>query len=178
MTVETVTYITDLDKTLPAASDGLSEADDHFRNIKKALENSFSGFTGAAMTSTEAELNDVPAIRSDLTTAEADIITLQDDVKKTISVFFDGAGAVTSGSTGVSVTKDATGTYTITLPSPFSADQKWGYSAVAKVQTSGSSERLVVAENSRSDGSVQIYVTGSGGGKVDRAVSMVFHYHG
>lgn len=57
MTIESVTYITDLDKTYPTGSDAKSEGDDHIRNIKKALENSFSGFTGAAVTSTEAELN-------------------------------------------------------------------------------------------------------------------------
>ena len=79
MTIESVTYITDLDKTYPAAGDNISEGDDHIRNIKKALENSFTGFTGAACTATEAELNDVGQIRTDLTTAEADIDALEAD---------------------------------------------------------------------------------------------------
>lgn len=40
MTVETVTYLDDLDKTYPAAGDYVKEGDDHIRNIKKAIENS------------------------------------------------------------------------------------------------------------------------------------------
>lgn len=56
--LETVTYITDLDQNNPASSDDKSEGDDHLRNIKKGLANTFSGFTGEAMTRTEAALND------------------------------------------------------------------------------------------------------------------------
>jgi hypothetical protein len=59
MTVESVTYISDLDKTYPAESETgtLHEGNDHLRNIKKALDGSFPNFTGAAVTATEAELN-------------------------------------------------------------------------------------------------------------------------
>lgn len=57
MTVESATYINDLDDTYPAQSDSRTEGDDHIRLIKTTLANSFANFTGAAVTSTEAELN-------------------------------------------------------------------------------------------------------------------------
>ena len=47
MALETVTHIADLVITNPTASDGVSQGDDHLRNIKKALLNDFAGFTGA-----------------------------------------------------------------------------------------------------------------------------------
>lgn len=57
MTVESVTYISDLDDTYPASGDAPSEGDNHIRNIKTALAGTFASFTGAAVTATEAELN-------------------------------------------------------------------------------------------------------------------------
>jgi len=57
MSLETVTYITDLDKNHPPQSDDPTESAGHLRAIKKGLEGSFPNFAGAAMTSTEAELN-------------------------------------------------------------------------------------------------------------------------
>lgn len=74
MTVESVTYISDLDKTYPAEGEigTLHEGNDHIRNIKKALENSFPNFTGAAMTCTEAELNALDGITA--TVAELNIL--------------------------------------------------------------------------------------------------------
>lgn len=47
MAVENVTYIGDLDAALPNGSAPKSEGDDHIRNIKKALRDSFVGYTGA-----------------------------------------------------------------------------------------------------------------------------------
>ena len=57
MTVESVTYINNLNKTYPAAGDSRTEGDDHIRNIKKALENTFANFTGAEIACTEAQIN-------------------------------------------------------------------------------------------------------------------------
>jgi len=57
MSLETVTYITDLDKNHPPQSDDPTESAGHLRAIKKGLEGSFPNFAGAAMSSTEAELN-------------------------------------------------------------------------------------------------------------------------
>lgn len=47
MTVETVAYIDDLDPTYPAASDGMAEGDNHLRNIKLGLKQTFPNVAGA-----------------------------------------------------------------------------------------------------------------------------------
>lgn len=43
----TVNVLADLDSSWPTGTDGKSQGDDHLRNIKKALRQSFPGFTGA-----------------------------------------------------------------------------------------------------------------------------------
>lgn len=59
MGLEAVTFISDLVITNPVgAVDPKSQGDDHIRNIKKALRNSFPNFAGVAMTLTEAQLNE------------------------------------------------------------------------------------------------------------------------
>ena len=57
MTIESVTFITDLDDTYPASGDSPSEGDNHIRNIKTGLGGTFANFTGIAVTLTEEELN-------------------------------------------------------------------------------------------------------------------------
>lgn len=57
MGLEVPVYITDLVTTNPASTDAVHAGDDHLRAIKTALAGTFTGFTGAAMSSTEAELN-------------------------------------------------------------------------------------------------------------------------
>lgn len=49
MAVESVTYIADLDPAAPTGASPKSEGDDHVRNIKKGLKNSFVGFSGAIL---------------------------------------------------------------------------------------------------------------------------------
>lgn len=58
MTVESVTYIDDLNASNPAGTDAKSEGDDHIRNLKTGIKNSFPNIDGA-MTSTQAELNNL-----------------------------------------------------------------------------------------------------------------------
>jgi len=72
MTVESVTYITDLDNTYPASGDVPSEGDDHIRNIKTGLAGTFPNFVGSAVTATEAELNILDGVTS--TAAELNIL--------------------------------------------------------------------------------------------------------
>jgi hypothetical protein len=55
-TVEAVTYISDLNTTLPASGDSVSEGAQHIRNLKTALKNTFPNITGA-VNPTQAELN-------------------------------------------------------------------------------------------------------------------------
>lgn len=56
MPLESVTHLSDLNLSNPPGSDGLSQADDHIRNIKKALLTDFPGITGV-VNATQAQLN-------------------------------------------------------------------------------------------------------------------------
>ena len=47
MALESVTHVGDLVATNPTATDPKQQGDDHLRNLKTALKNSFAGFTGA-----------------------------------------------------------------------------------------------------------------------------------
>jgi hypothetical protein len=58
MTVETATYISDLNASNPPAADGLVEGDDHLRLIKSAIKASFPSIAGAA-TVTHTVLNNL-----------------------------------------------------------------------------------------------------------------------
>jgi len=51
MGLETPTYVGDLNTANPAATDVKSQGDDHIRNLKTALRNSFPGFAGAVIVS-------------------------------------------------------------------------------------------------------------------------------
>jgi hypothetical protein len=56
MTVESVTNISDLDINNPAGGDSISEGDDHLRNIKRAIKNTFPNITDP-VTATAEDLN-------------------------------------------------------------------------------------------------------------------------
>ena len=56
MTVESVTYINDLDVNNPSGGDSISEGDDHIRNIKKSIKNTFPN-VNEPVTATAEDLN-------------------------------------------------------------------------------------------------------------------------
>ena len=58
MTVETATYINQLDSSKPASGDARSEGDDHMRLLKSTLQATFPNITGA-VTPTHTQLNNV-----------------------------------------------------------------------------------------------------------------------
>ncbi len=60
MTVESATYISDLDDTYPEGTDDRSEGDDHIRLIKTVLTTTFPSLT-SAVTATSAQLNTITA---------------------------------------------------------------------------------------------------------------------
>jgi len=109
MSLETVTYISDLNLNYPGQSEDPTEGAGHLRNIKKGLTNSFVNFAGIPMTATEAELNTLDGITSvvaelnilDGVTAVAaelnynDITTLG-TVEASKSVTADGSGITTN----------------------------------------------------------------------------------
>lgn len=57
MSVETATYISQLDATLPGINDPKSEGDDHLRLIKGALKATFPNFSATPVNATAADLN-------------------------------------------------------------------------------------------------------------------------
>lgn len=58
MSVEQVTYINDLEPARPQGGDSIAQGDDHIRNIKKAIKQTFPNIAGEVLVSDE-ELNDV-----------------------------------------------------------------------------------------------------------------------
>ena len=56
MTVESVTLIGDLDANNPAGGDSISEGDNHIRNIKRSIKNTFPNISDP-VTATAAEIN-------------------------------------------------------------------------------------------------------------------------
>lgn len=60
MPLETGTYIDDLNAANPAATDGLSQADDHIRLIKSVLKATFPNWT-SALTATQAQVDAIAA---------------------------------------------------------------------------------------------------------------------
>ena len=90
MALETATYISDLNAANPAATDGLAQADDHFRLIKGAVKATFPNVTGAitathgaldaaatfagAITASAAEINVLDGISAGLTSTELSVL--------------------------------------------------------------------------------------------------------
>lgn len=68
MTVESASYISQLDATLPAAGDQKSEGDDHFRLIKSVLKTQFPNFGTTAITPTAVEVNYLSGVTSAIQT--------------------------------------------------------------------------------------------------------------
>ena len=67
MTIETATYINQLNSALPGATDPKSEGDDHIRLLKSTVKATFPNVTGA-ITPTHTELNYVAGVTSALQT--------------------------------------------------------------------------------------------------------------
>lgn len=90
MALESATYISDLNAANPAATDGLAQADDHFRLIKGAVKATFPNVTGAisathtaldaaatfasGISASAAEINVLDGISAGLTSAELSIL--------------------------------------------------------------------------------------------------------
>ena len=90
MALESATYINDLNAANPAATDGLAQADDHFRLIKGAVKATFPNVTGAisathgaidaastfaaSITASAAEINVLSGISAGLTSTELSVL--------------------------------------------------------------------------------------------------------
>lgn len=64
MTVESASYISQLDTTLPTAADLISEGDDHLRLTKTVLKTQFPNFGATAITASAAEVNYLVGVTS------------------------------------------------------------------------------------------------------------------
>ena len=89
MTVESASFISQLDTSLPASGDAKSEGDNHLRTIKAAVKGSFPNLGAQAVTVTTAELNRVAGASSNL---QAQISAIE-------AVALQGAGVWVSGAT-------------------------------------------------------------------------------
>lgn len=102
MTVESVTYISDLDDTYPAEPEvaTLHEGNDHLRNIKKAILATFPAITGV-VTVAHGEINQLAGISDNVQTQ---IDALQADVdSKLEDDNFVGAGVQSLAGNGYQV---------------------------------------------------------------------------
>lgn len=68
MALESVNFIGDLDPANPVSGDTITQGDNHIRNIKQALRNTFPNISGA-VTVTEEDLNAVEGIGDTITAA-------------------------------------------------------------------------------------------------------------
>jgi microcystin-dependent protein len=75
MALETATYISDLNAANPAATDGLAQADDHFRIIKGAVKATFPNVTGA-ISATHVALDAAATFAGAITASVASINNL------------------------------------------------------------------------------------------------------
>ena len=71
MTVETASYISQLNTSYPAVGDAVGEGDDHLRLIKTVLQTQFPNLTAAAVNANVTELNLLDGV-SALVTLAAD----------------------------------------------------------------------------------------------------------
>ena len=92
MALETGTYISDLNVSNPAATDGVTQADDHLRLIKSTVKATFPNVSGA-VTPTHTELNYVDGVTSAIQT--------QLDAKQPLDVDLTAIGGLTSAANKV-----------------------------------------------------------------------------
>jgi hypothetical protein len=73
MSLETATYINQLDAANPLGSDPIASGDDHLRLIKSTLKNTFPNITGV-ITKTHTEINNLASL-TDLSSLETAVAT-------------------------------------------------------------------------------------------------------
>ena len=112
MTVETASYISQLDASLPASGDPKSEGDNHLRLVKDVLKTQFPNFGTTAVNATAAELNHVDGVTAPIQ-GQLDALTLAkaDKAGATYTGTHDFTGATLQAATataGDATTKVAT----------------------------------------------------------------------
>jgi hypothetical protein len=137
MTVESITYINDFNPSYPESGTGVSDGDDHIRNMKTGFKNTFPNVNGA-ISATDEDLSRVAGANAATLTLAAnasgvgtaspseewDVVNAA--ATATIRVARTGTSAMTMTSTGIL----ATDSCDLTLSAP-------GVSNVATIRTAG-----------------------------------------
>ena len=118
MALETGTYIDSLVVTNPAATDALSQADEHLRLLKSTIKATFPN-VNAAVTATPAELNTKTAIVSDGTNATFNTGITAAKIKTLLGITDPVAPAITTAT-------DSEGVVTPALSTGITAAEVWG----------------------------------------------------
>ena len=116
MALETGTYINSLNTSNPAATDALSQADEHLRLIKATVKATFPN-VDAAVTATPTELNKSTAIVSDGTNATFNTGITADKIKTLIGL---------TDSSAITTSTDSEGEVTPVLATGVTAVEVWG----------------------------------------------------
>jgi len=114
----TPTYIDDLVATDPTATDPLSQADDHIRNIKRVLKQTFPNITGP-VTKTQAQLDSTHAATADSATTAG---TCTGNAATATSAGTCTGNAATATSAGTCTGNAATATTATTATNAGNAD--------------------------------------------------------
>lgn len=109
MSVESqVNNIADLNPTYPQADDPVSQGDNHIRNIKKALKDTFPNIDGT-VTASEDEINQLAGqdLPSDVGALEARVTKNEGDIANNAAGIANNAAGIASNATGIA--NNATG---------------------------------------------------------------------
>lgn len=121
MALESATYINQLNSANPQSTDSVSQADDHLRLIKAAVQNTFPNVTGP-ITKTQAQINDAleksgGTMTGPLTLSGAPTTSLQAATKAyvdgAVSAQTAGVSSFSAGSTGLTPSSNSTGAVTL-----------------------------------------------------------------
>jgi hypothetical protein len=118
MALETGTYIDSLVVANPAATDALSQADEHLRLLKSTIKATFPN-VDAVVTATPAELNTKTALVSDGTDVTFNTGITADKIKTLIGITEPVAPAITTAT-------DSEGEVTPVLSTGITAVEVWG----------------------------------------------------
>jgi hypothetical protein len=121
MALESATYINQLNSANPQSTDSVSQADDHLRLIKAAVQNTFPNVTGP-VTKTHSQINDLleksgGTMTGPLTLSGAPSTSLQAATKgyvdSAVSASTAGVSSFSGGSTGLTPSSNSTGAVTL-----------------------------------------------------------------
>ena len=104
MTVESVTYINDLEPDRPRGSDRISQGDDHIRNIKKSIKQTFPNVDGEVR-ATDEEINYLVGltgpIKDEIESGADDLAQLEADVAKNTADIATNAAGIATNAAGI-----------------------------------------------------------------------------